>query len=83
MLALLVVAVFVSAMVIDFADCHCTLAITERRANQAALWSIFQYAVGAFGFLAIVQVSMWLMIPEGLGLFVGTRLALRKGSCKS
>lgn len=78
MLALLVVAVFISAALIDFADCRCMLAVTERRANAAALWSIFEYAIGAFGFLVIVQVSLWLMIPEGLGLFVGTQLALRR-----
>ncbi len=83
MLALLAVAVFAMSAAIDYCDCRCTLAVTAREPNAAALWSILQYVLGAAGFIMVVKVSLWLMVPECLGLLVGTRLALRKDPCKS
>jgi uncharacterized membrane protein len=83
MLALLAIAVFVSAMVIDFAEARYVIAVELGAANHAALWSITMYAVGCLGFIAVLQYSLWLMLPEGLGFYVGTRLALRKDRPKS
>lgn len=77
-LALLAIGVFVLAATLDYMDVSCTLAVTERRARAAALWSVCQYAVGAVGFVVVVKISLWLMVPEGLGLYAGTRLALAK-----
>lgn len=83
MLALLAVAVFTMSATIDYCDCRCTIAVVARKPNAAAFWSIAQYVLGAAGFVMVIKVSLWLMVPEGLGLFVGTRLALRKDPCKS
>jgi uncharacterized membrane protein len=83
MLALLAIAVFVSAMIIDFAEARYVIAVELGAANVAAWWSITMYAIGCFGFIAVLQYSLWLMVPEGLGLYCGTRLALRKDRCKS
>ena len=83
MMALLAIAVFVSAMVIDFAEARYVLAVERRAPRDAAWWSVVMYAVGALGFVAVVNVSLYLMIPEGLGFYCGTRLALRARSCRS
>lgn len=83
MLALLVVAVFVSAMVIDYAETRYVLAVERRAARDAALWSVVMYAIGCLGFVAVLNVSLWLMIPEGLGFYCGTRIALRAHPCES
>jgi hypothetical protein len=82
-IAALAVLVFCMSAAIDYCDCRCTLAVTARDPNAAALWSILQYVLGAAGFIMVVKVSLWLMVPECLGLLVGTRLALRKDPCKS
>jgi hypothetical protein len=83
MLALLVIAVFVSAMVIDYAEARYVMAVEREAARDAAAWSVVMYAVGCLGFVAVLQVSLWLMVPEGLGFYCGTRLALRAKRCRS
>lgn len=83
MMALLAIAVFVSAMVIDYAEARYVLAVDRGLARDAALWSVVMYAVGALGFVAVLNVSLWLMVPEGLGFYCGTRLALRAKRCRS
>src|SRR4029077_15362635 len=77
MMGLLAIAVFASAMVIDFAEARYVLAVEERNAHRAAAWSLVMWALGCFGFVAVLDCSLWLMIPEGLGFYCGTRLALR------
>lgn len=83
MLALLAIAVFISAMVIDFAEARYVIAVERAAARDAALWSVVMYAVGCLGFVAVLNVSLYLMIPEGLGFYCGTHLALRKKPCRS
>lgn len=83
MLALLAIAVFVSAMVIDFAEARYVLAVERGAARDAAMWSVVMYAIGCLGFVAVINVSLYLMIPEGLGFYCGTRLALRSKICRS
>ena len=77
MVAILAIVVFVSAMVIDYAEARYVKAVQTESAHSAALWSLVMYAVGAFGFVVVVNVSLWLMIPEGLGFYVGTLLAVQ------
>jgi uncharacterized membrane protein len=83
MLPLLVIAVFVSAVVIDYAEARYVLAVERGRADAAALWSVLMWAVGCLGFVAVLDVSLYLMIPEGLGFYCGTRIALRAHNCRS
>lgn len=77
MFAALALLVFVSAVVIDYAEARYVTAVQRGQAHAAAVYSLAMYAVGALGFVAVVDCSLWLMVPEGLGFYVGTRLALR------
>ena len=52
-------------------------------AGVGMVFGLVQYVLGAAGFVMVVKVSLWLMVPECLGLLVGTRLALRKDPLKS
>jgi uncharacterized membrane protein len=83
MMALLVIAVFVSAVVIDYAETRYVLAVERGRAEAAAMWSVLMYAVGCLGFVAVLDCSLWLMIPEALGFYCGTRIALHPRRCRS
>lgn len=83
MLALLTLAVFVSAMAIDYAEARYVLAVERRDARDAAMWSVAMYTLGCLGFVAVLEVSLYLMIPEALGFYCGTRLALRGKACES
>lgn len=79
---LIALLVFASAFVIDFAETRYVTAVGDRDAHRAALWSICMYTMGAVGWVAIVHVSLYLMIPEALGFYCGTRYALRPRACK-
>lgn len=70
--------VFASAVLIDFAETKYVCAVGRRDAHRAALWSITMYIGGCVGFVAVLDVSLLMMIPECLGLYAGTRLALRR-----
>jgi uncharacterized membrane protein len=74
---LLALGVFVSAMAIDFAEARYVRAVNRENAHAAALWSLAMWGLGALGFVAVINVSLYLMLPEGIGFYVGTRLALR------
>jgi uncharacterized membrane protein len=75
---LIAILVFASAFVIDFAETRYVTAVADKDAHRAAVWSIIMYSMGAVGWVAIVHVSLWLMVPEALGFYCGTRYALRK-----
>lgn len=45
-------------------------------AARAAHLSIGMWLVGVIGLAACVEISWWLLIPEGFGLYYGTRRAL-------
>ena len=76
MMALLVVVVFVSAAFLDFASVRYQQAVDRCLRHRAALWGVAMYGVSTIGFLSVVDVSWWLMIPECLGFWVGTMLAI-------
>jgi hypothetical protein len=44
--------------------------------ERAARASVSMWLVSVLGLVTIVQVGWWVLLPEGLGLYVGTRLAL-------
>lgn len=83
MMALLGIAVFVAAMVLDFAETRYVLAVERKAGRDAAAWSVLMWAISCFGFVAVLNVSLWLLVPEGLGLYCGTRLALRARPCSA
>lgn len=79
MIALLALLVFVGAVVLDYASVAYQKSVASRRAHRAALWSCLMCGISALGVLSIVQVSPLLMIPEFLGLYLGTLLAVGRG----
>jgi hypothetical protein len=65
-------AVFVSAALYDAIFASYVRAAATGKAFRAALCSVGTYMVGAVGLLALVKLSVWYVLPEAGGLFVGT-----------
>lgn len=76
-LALLVLA---AATALDYAYVRYQQAVASRAAARAGAWSVGVYLVGAVGFLSVVQGSVWYMVPECMGLYLGTVLAVRRSA---
>lgn len=74
---LLVLGVFVSALVLDFATARYSLAVQQRRSFYAANWSVLMCLLSSFALLAFVDVSKWMLVPECAGLWIGTMLGIR------
>jgi hypothetical protein len=77
MIVLLAIAVFFGEVAIDYADSRNTQAVAAGRAHAAARWSVCMYLIGLVGFFAVLRVSWWLTIPECLGLYTGSWIAVR------
>ena len=43
----------------------------------AARSSVAMWLVGTVALVTVVEVGWWVLLPEGLGLYCGTKLALR------
>ncbi len=74
--ALLACAVFVAGVALDWVNAIYVMAVQELRAHRAGLCSVGLYMIGCVGFYSITQISWWFALPEGLGLYVGTRVAI-------
>ena len=81
--ALLCLAVFVAAFLYDFLNTRYITAVAERKAHKAAVLSIVLWGIGATSLLSVIKISLWLLIPEAIGLYAGTLCALRgtKNTC--
>jgi hypothetical protein len=64
--------VLVAAFAYDFAITRYVVAVEARAGWRAGTWSVLTYLVGLIGTLGIIKVSFWLIIPECLGLLLGT-----------
>lgn len=69
--------VLVSAFLYDFAITRYVVAVEARRGHAAGAWSALTYLVGLVGTLGIVKISPWLIVPECIGLYVGTLVGVR------
>lgn len=49
-----------------------------RAREQAARASVAMWAVGCIGLIAVIKVGWWVIGLEGLGLYFGTKLAMRR-----
>ena len=49
----------------------------ERASVRAARASVAIWLVGSLGLFGVVELGWWLLLPEGLGFYLGTRRALR------
>lgn len=54
---------------------------TQRRdtsaRERAARSSVAMWLVSVIALVTVVEVGWWVLLPEGVGLYVGTRLAMR------
>lgn len=75
---LLSVAVFIAAGLIDFVEAYYVKSVEKGLGHRAAMYSVSMYVIGCVGFFAVLEYSWWLMIPECLGLYFGTRAAVAK-----
>jgi hypothetical protein len=64
--------VLVAAFAYDFSITRYVVAVEERASVRAGIWSVGTYLVGLIGTVGILKVSPWLIIPECIGLFLGT-----------
>jgi hypothetical protein len=56
---LLCLVVLVSAVLIDYAHARCVVAIADRAAHRAALWSLVQWGGATVGLMIAVKVTAW------------------------
>jgi len=77
MLLPLAVLMFTLAASSDYLETRYVQAVGRRDAGSAARCSVAMWLVGVAGFVAVIEVGWWLLVPEALGLYVGTRLAMR------
>lgn len=77
-LALLAVAAFAAAAALDFVAARYFTALADDRLHHAGLWSVSMCLLSTIGILSVVDVSRWLIIPECLGLYAGTRMSKRR-----
>src|SRR5579871_2847535 len=77
MTAIFAVLAFLAAAVLDMAHTVYIRAVERGHAHTAAWWSVVMYAIGCAGFYLCVGRSWWFMIPEALGYYVGTWLAMK------
>ncbi len=49
----------------------------EQARERAARSSVAMWVVSVVALVTVVEVGWWVLLPEGLGLYVGTKLALR------
>lgn len=75
---LLTLAVFLSAAALDYSWTRWNEACRAGERVTAANWSVAIGALGLVGFLSITKSSTWLVIPELVGWWVGTYVALPK-----
>ena len=71
------VLAFLAAGAVDYLETRYVRAVQEKASTRAAVCSVGMMILGVAGFYGILEVSPWLLIPECLGMFVGTKLAMR------
>jgi hypothetical protein len=75
-IVLLGILVFVAAATYDFVYGMYVGAVSRSDASKAARLSVATYGVGLLSLVGILKVSLWLIIPEALGLYVGTYMVV-------
>lgn len=75
---LLGVLVFVAAAAGDYVESYFVRRVADGDARGAAQMSVAMYCVSLIGFFAVIKVSIWLILPEIIGVYVGTRLAVAR-----
>jgi hypothetical protein len=76
LLAIVALLVFAAAAAGDYVESYFVRRVADGDARGAARMSVAMYSVSLIGFFAVIKVSTWLVIPEILGVYIGTRLAV-------
>lgn len=77
MIVALAFIMFAFGFALDFADTRHKLAVEARHAHVAASWSVTMYLLGVSSTFAVFKITVWLVVPEVVGLYVGSVVALR------
>lgn len=72
----IVLAVLFAAAAGDYVESYYVRAVADRQPGRAGLMSMAMYGVSLIGFVAVVRVSLWLVIPELVGVGLGSWLAV-------
>lgn len=78
MTALLVLAVFACSFALDFFAVQYVGGVAGLREHAAASASVTMCLISTVALLSVVQVSRWYLVPECLGLYLGTWFAVRR-----
>lgn len=78
LLAAVALLVFLGAACGDYVEAYYTRAVADRDPRRAGLMSCAMYAVSLVGFLAVVKLSLWLVIPELFGVGLGAWFAVKR-----
>lgn len=70
--------VFGAAALGDFVEAYYTRAVADLDARSAGAMSVAMYGVSLIGFFAVFKVSMWLVVPEAIGVGLGAWIAVRR-----
>lgn len=69
-------AVFAASYAYDFAYTRFQVAVNNRESTKAGRWSVATYLIGLVGMAGVLKYSYWLIIPEVLGMYFGTKRAV-------
>lgn len=72
------VLVFLNAAVSDYLEAKYVEAVNDKNPERASGCSILMWVVGVIGLVAVLEVGWWVLAPEAAGLYLGTRLAMRR-----
>ena len=77
---LLGILVFLGAMTISYSGARCDQALLPPvRKLAAANWNLLAWIAAAVGFVVAVKVDMWMLVPEGVGVWCGMLVGAGKG----
>jgi cytochrome c-type biogenesis protein CcmH/NrfF len=74
---LLALATFFAAAAGDVVEAYFVRSVADLDPHQAARMSVAMYCIGCVGWYITIRISLWYMIPEVLGLYVGSVVAIR------
>jgi hypothetical protein len=88
LIVLFSVLVFVLAASSDWLEAHYVRAVRAwedgaspgakaRARERAARSSVAMWLVSVIALVTVVELGWWILAPEGLGLYVGTKIAMR------
>jgi hypothetical protein len=76
--ALLALVTFASAAAGDVVEAYFVRAVADLEPHRAARMSIAMYAIGCIGWFITLKISLWYMLPEVAGLYVGSYFAISR-----